>query len=76
MNLRGTLLTFFYMLKFTFSVPVITIRFWYRRRKAVGLFKKELIAQGLSKKEANELADVYPFKLGDVIGLARSLSSS
>lgn len=74
MNLRRSLTTFFYMTKLILSLPSIVVRYYFKRRKALGQFKRELIASGLSQQEAKELANVYPFKLGEVMTLARGFS--
>lgn len=74
MNLRRSLTTFFYMTKLILILPGIFVRYYFKRRKALGQFKRELIASGLSQQEAKELANVYPFKLGEVVMLARGFS--
>jgi len=53
------------------SLPGITVRYYIKRRRAVGLFKKELIVYGLSPRDAEEIAGVYPFKMGDMLKMLR-----
>jgi hypothetical protein len=43
----------------------------YRRAKK--LFKNHLIDQGVPKKAAEELADLFPFRMSDFIDAARRL---
>jgi len=61
------------MTKLILSLPGMVLRFYFRRRRALGQFKRELIASGISSGEAEELADVYPFKLEEIMSLARGL---
>ena len=43
----------------------------YRRAKKE--FNRRLIQHGVPREEAEELADLYPFKMRDVIETARSI---
>jgi len=52
------------------------IRYYLKRRKAVGQFRKELIAHGVSHQAAKELGSLYPFKLSEIIGITRSFAGS
>ena len=54
------------------SLPGIAVSFYLKRRRAVGLFKKELMARGLSPRKAEEIAGAYPFKMGDMLEMLRS----
>jgi len=47
------------------------IKFKLKRRGAKRNFKKELIACGVPPWEADELAQLYPFDLGDLMSLTR-----
>jgi hypothetical protein len=52
------------------------IRYYLKRRKAVGHFRKELIAHGVSPQAARELGSLYPFKLREIIGMTRNFTGS
>jgi hypothetical protein len=52
------------------------IRYYLKRRKAVGHFRKELIAHGVSPEAAKELGSLYPFKISEIIGITRIFASS
>lgn len=52
------------------------IRYYLKRRKAVGQFRKELIAHGVSHQAAKELGSLYPFKLREIIGMTRNFTGS
>jgi hypothetical protein len=52
------------------------IRYYLKRRKAVGQFRKELIAHGVSPEAAKELGSLYPFKLSEMIGMTRNFTGS
>ena len=71
MNLRRSLTTFFYTARLVLSLPSIAVRYYIKRRRAVGLFKKELIAYGISTPDVEEIAGVYPFKMGDMLKMLR-----
>jgi hypothetical protein len=76
MNLRVALSTTFFILKLIFRLPGTFISYYLRRRSAMGRFRRELVAQGVPPREARELGRLYPFKLGDVITVARGFSRS
>jgi hypothetical protein len=40
-------------------------------RRARGAFRRQLMAQGVPEAEAKELAEMYPFKMGDLIEAAK-----
>ena len=40
-------------------------------RRARGAFRRQLMAQGVPEAEAKELAELYPFKMGDLIEAAK-----
>ena len=44
----------------------------YKRAKK--LFKRHLIEQGVPSLEAEELAELFPFKMSDIIETARSIN--
>jgi hypothetical protein len=76
MNLRVALSTTFFILKLIFRLPGMIISYYLRRRSATGRFRRELVARGVPPSEAKELGKMYPFKLGDVITVARGFSRS
>jgi len=39
-------------------------------KRARSEFRRQLVADGIPPKEARELADLYPFKVGDLIEAA------
>lgn len=58
-------------LRFGLKLPGMMIRWKLQYRKAKTQFKMTLIDSGLPAREAEDLADLYPFKLEDLISLAR-----
>jgi hypothetical protein len=76
LTVRGAFTTFFYFMKLIFLFPVIIIKYYIKRRRAVSHFKKELIASGVPPWEAGELAKEYPFKFSDIMNIARGLPRS
>jgi len=76
MNVRVALSTTFFILKLIIRLPGMLISYYLRRRSALGRFRRELVAQGVPPREARELGKLYPFKLGDVISVARGISRS
>ena len=40
-------------------------------KRARSEFRRQLVADGIPPEEARELADLYPFKMGDLIEAAR-----
>ena len=72
MSPGNILRTIFYTFIMLVRAPFMIVSFYFKRRRAIGCFKRTLIASGVPRREANELALNYPFKLGDFISLARS----
>ena len=56
-------------------VPGYLIQWRFKRGNAKSQFKKELISAGITRKEARELANLYPFKMNDFVALARRPST-
>lgn len=75
MGVRSILTTIFYSIKLLFISIGIAIRFYFKRRKAKSLLKRELVASGLSKREADEIAEVFPFKMKDIFQIFRAARS-
>lgn len=74
MSILRSLRTIFYVIKMMFSFPGLLSSYYFKRRKALSQFKRELIGSGFSPLEAKELADNYPFKLREVIKMTRDFS--
>jgi hypothetical protein len=75
MGMLGYASTVYHGLRVMLKAPGILVRWKLGHRRAKNTFKKELIASGISKYEAKDLAELYPFKLEDIISLARSTRS-
>ncbi len=75
MGVRSILITIFYSIKLLFISIGIAIRFYFKRRKAKSLLKRELVASGLSKREADEIAEALPFKMRDIFQIFRAARS-
>jgi len=73
LSLRRSLATIFYTTKLILSIPGMALRYYFRRRKARDLFKRELTASGMSARDAEEVAEVYPFKMREILRLGRAL---
>ncbi|MFQ6053946.1 MAG: hypothetical protein ACE5OO_06955 [Candidatus Bathyarchaeia archaeon] len=69
MGLRSTLSTIFYSAKLFFSTMAIIVGLYFRRRRARSIFRKELVASGLSEREADEISEEFPLPLGEVLKL-------
>jgi hypothetical protein len=72
MSPGNILRTIFYTFIMLVRAPFMIVGFYIKRRRAIGSFRRTLIASGVPRREADELARSYPFKLGDFISLARS----
>ena len=68
--------SFFKLMGMFLSFPIYYTRYRIARRSAIGAFKRELIASGISPGEAGELASLYPFKFSDLIGIAKDFRAS
>ena len=75
MGMLGYASTVYHGLRVVLKAPVILVRWKLGHRRAKNTFRKELISSGISEHEARELAELYPFKLEDIITLARSTRS-
>lgn len=75
MSGRSYVSTVYYGMKMMAKVPGFLIQWRLQYRRAKNHFRKELIVAGMSKKEANELADMYPFKLEELISSARKITN-
>ena len=71
MSGRSYVSTVYYGMKMMVKVPGFLIQWRLQYRRAKNHFRKELIAAGMSNKEADELADMSPFKLGEFMSLAK-----
>lgn len=66
---------FFITLQLALRLPGMALRYYFKRRGARARFKNELVASGLPQDVADELASSYPFKLGDMMRMAKSFSN-
>ena len=71
MSGRSYVSTVYYGMKMMAKVPGFLIQWKLQYRQAKNHFRKELIASGMLKEEADELANMYPFKLEEFMSLAR-----
>jgi hypothetical protein len=55
-------------------VPGWAINYSLSYRRAKGEFKQHLIQQGVPREEAQKLADLYPFKMQEIIKTARNIN--
>lgn len=53
------------------KVPGWGIQWSTSYRRARGAFRRQLMAQGVPESEARELADLYPFKMSDLVEAVR-----
>lgn len=65
------LATFFYTASLIIRLPGIAIRYYYRRSRALGLFKNEMIAHGIPPGDAEKISGGYPFRLSDIVRMLR-----
>ena len=75
MGVKSILATIFYSIKLLFISMGVAIRFYFKRRKAKSLLKRELVASGMTKREVDEIAEAYPFKLSDILKIFRAARS-
>ena len=55
-------------------VPGWAVDYSLSYKRAKRLFKRQLIEQGVPSWEAEELAELFPFKMSDIIETARSIN--
>ncbi|MBN2335532.1 hypothetical protein JXL21_08220 [Candidatus Bathyarchaeota archaeon] len=53
-------------------LPVFAVQWSSGYKRARNEFRRQLIASGIPREEARELADLYPFKMADIIEAARN----
>ena len=75
MDTGNVVRTIFYSSALLLRAPGMLIKYKMKRRGAVNTFKREMIACGGPVQEAEELARVYPFDLGDLMSLMRTGSN-
>jgi hypothetical protein len=63
--------SFFRLLGLGLKLPVYYSRYCIARRRAIGHFKRALIASGMHPSDAEDLARDYPFKFSQVMGAIR-----
>jgi len=71
MGVMSILSTIFYTIKLVFDSTGLAVGFYLRRRRARSIFRKELVASGLSEGEADEIAEGFPLPMGEVWKLVR-----
>ena len=70
MSLRAAWKAFGLMLR----VPGYAIQWSTGYKRARSEFRRQLIADGIPHEEAKELAELYPFKMSDLIEAAREVN--
>lgn len=51
--------------------PIIYVKWLYKHWRAKNTFKRHLLSEGFPANEAHELTKLYPFKIGDMMQLAK-----
>lgn len=72
MNAWASLRTIPAILGLMVRVPGWALEYSMSYRRAKREFKKQLVEQGVPRAEAEELAELFPFKMSDIIETARS----
>lgn len=75
MAARSIITSFCYGMKIAARVPGIALSWRSKRSIAKDQLRRELMAYGFEPHEARELSEMYPFKLGEMIQLARNTSA-
>jgi hypothetical protein len=70
MSLRAAWKAFGLMVR----VPGYAIQWSSGYKRARSEFRRQLVADGIPHEEARELADLYPFKMSDIIEAAREVN--
>jgi hypothetical protein len=70
MSLRAAWKAFGLMVR----VPGYAIQWSTGYKRARSEFRRQLIADGIPHEEAKELAELYPFKMSDLIEAAREVN--
>ena len=70
MSTLGYASAVYHGLRIGLKFPGMMIRWKLRHRKAKNEFKKTLVNSGLPPVQAQELAELYPFKIEEIISLA------
>lgn len=74
MKVWATLKTIPTALGLILKTPIWAFNYSLNYKRARKEFKKQLIIQGIPKKEAEELAKLFPFKMSYIIRTARDLN--
>ena len=53
-------------------LPVFAVQWSNGYKRARNEFRRQLVASGIPHEEAKELAELYPFKMADIIEAARN----
>ena len=51
--------------------PVIYVKWIYKHWRAKNTFKRLLLSEGIPANEVHELTKLYPFKMSDMIQIAK-----
>jgi hypothetical protein len=70
MSLRAAWKAFGLMVR----VPGYAIQWSSGYKRARSEFRRQLVADGIPHEEARELADLYPFKMSEIIEAAREVN--
>ena len=57
-----------------FRVPAWAVKYTLSYKRAKREFKRQLIDEGVPYEEAVELAELFPFKISDIIETARIIN--
>ena len=76
MRVWTTLKTIPTILVLIVRTPIWALSYSLNYKRAKKEFKNQLIDQGVPKKEAEELAELFPFKIKDIISTARYINYS
>ena len=66
--IRAAVKTFILIIRF----PVIYVNWIYKHWRAKNTFRRLLLSEGIPAKEAQDLAKLYPFKMSDMMQLAKT----
>jgi len=71
MRVRSMVVAFFYIVRLLLSLLAIWITLSWRIRKARGAFEKQLISQGMSRRDARRLSAFYNRLMRDIFSTLR-----
>jgi hypothetical protein len=74
MRVRSVVIASFYIVHLLLSLLAIWITLSWRIRKARGAFEKQLISQGMSRRDARRLSAFYDRLMRDIFSTLRKTS--